>query len=142
MTKTNTEYDRYTLTKALVKKEGAPRYVVGAEDRRVSELMAETYVDPYRHDGALKRVGRSLLTRAGLVTPRKPELVERPYLETSQHHQQEHVSDELEYARALLKENYVAGVDDTAVDAYLDIRSDESIVPPFSVGSTHKQSRP
>lgn len=123
------EEKRASMTAGLVNPDASPRYVVGAEDTRVTELLDETYHDPYENSGKIARLGRGLIARTGLYTPRGPELVERPLLESTQERHTDAIRRELEFARDTLG-RHAEGVDDVAIDAYLQINSDDSIIPP------------
>jgi hypothetical protein len=127
----NIELRRHSLSRALVHPSGAARYVVGAEDHRVEELLDERYVDPYAGESKGASLGRALLAKVGLHEPRPPQLVERPYLEENQQRQSEAIADELAISRELIRDNIVEGVDDVVVDTRLGLRTDSSVLPPL-----------
>lgn len=134
------EVKRENLSHTLLREESAPRYAVGAEQARVSDLMNEAWIDPHAHEGQLVVLGRNVLERIGIHTRKKPYALERPYLQESQARKTESISRELEATRNALRENIIQGVDDVAIDEYLGLRTPEASILPSFIASLHEEA--
>jgi hypothetical protein len=125
--KHNPEQNRQAASNELTSEYSAPRYVTNLEEQRVANLLYEPEViDPYEKSSKLAKLGRSILEKTRLYTP----TVEAPRTMESET-MRNMVNDDLDRTRDLLRERVLPGVDDIAVDAYLGVRSEDSIIPPF-----------
>lgn len=124
---------RIALADSLVDPHGAPKGVVAAENSRVTQLMAESYANPYEGWSKMREYGHRMLAAVGIVEPKKPQVIERPWLARSQASREEHIKSLLDESRERLRAGTVFGVDDIEVDAYLGLRAEEnqSILPPI-----------
>lgn len=130
---------RIDLSRSLTHEVASPWYVVGAEDRRVQQALHEVYTDPYAYESTTHRIGRQLLTKLGLTTPKKPILYEDPYVQSSQARAKEDIQDELNRTRDKLRQNLLDTVDEEAVDTFLGVRNDTSILP-STLRVAHRQT--
>jgi len=129
------------LARELVGEVSPPLYVVGIEDSRVEQALHEVYFDPYIHESFIHRIGRRLLTKSGLTTPKKPIIREDPYLETSQAQAREGIHNELDRTRDKLRRTILNTVDEQVIDTYIGVRTDDpDSILPSTLKIAHRQA--
>ena len=129
---------RVSLSMELINPHDMPRYVVGLEGARVDELLDDRYTNPDANGSRFGGIGRALLQGASLCD-QKAEFIKQPDFVVTQSKPEGQIQHMLDTSRMVIRGGILWGVDDVAVDNYLGIRAEASILPGFLCG-LHKQA--